>query len=172
MWLFILENSFFHGLAFLDHKRQIFKSKKSHVEKLNSCQHFVNFRMNHGIPAINFSGLMYAYILTFKNQQNVKIILKKSAIGGNNNGFIWHQNPFSYVIWDLTMEVWHKGLSLNNIQALRRSGYIWKAYMRPKFGSQLGISPDNLQYNMVRQWDEGMIVLLSDGPMFILIDWK
>ena len=40
--------------------------------------------MNHGIPAINFSGLMYAYILTFKNQQNVK----KSAIGGNNNGFI------------------------------------------------------------------------------------
>ena len=28
------------------------------------------------------------YILTFKNQQNVKIHLKKSAIGGNNNGFI------------------------------------------------------------------------------------
>ena len=74
--------------AFLGHKHQIFKSKKSHVEKLNSCQHFVNFRMNHGIPAINFSGLMYAYILTFKNQQNVKILLKKSAIGGNNNGFI------------------------------------------------------------------------------------
>ena len=44
--------------------------------------------MNHGIPAIIFSDLMYAYILTFKNQQNVIILLKKSAIGGNNNGFI------------------------------------------------------------------------------------
>ena len=79
---------FFHGLAFLDHKRQIFKSNKSHVEKLNSCQYFVNFRMNHGIPAINFSGLMYIYILTFNNKQNDKILLKNSVRGGNNNGFI------------------------------------------------------------------------------------
>ena len=38
------------------------------------------------------------------------------------------------IICNLTIEVWHKGLSLNNIQTLRRSGYIWKAYMRPKLG--------------------------------------
>ena len=29
---------------------------------------------------------------------------------------------------------------------------------------------DNLQYDTVGQWIEGMIVLPSDGPMFILID--
>ena len=53
--------------------------------------------MNHGIPAIIFSGLMYAYILTFKNKQNVKIILKKSVIGGNNNGFILHQRTKNFI---------------------------------------------------------------------------
>ena len=168
MWLFILENSFFHGLAFLDHKHQIFKSKKSHVEKLNSCQHFENFRMNHGIPAINFSGLMYAYILTFKNQQNLKNLLKKSAIGRNNNGFIWHQNPFSYVICNLTMEVWHKGLSLNYIQALRRSGYIWKAYMRPKLGPNWAF---HLTIFNIIWWDNGTKVWLSCCLMVQCIFW-
>ena len=29
-----------------------------------------------------------------------------------------------------------------------------------------------LQYNTVGQWVHGMIVPLSDGPMFILIDWE
>ena len=31
---------------------------------------------------------------------------------------------------------------------------------------------DNLQYKPVGQGDDGRIVLLSDGPMFILIDWE
>ena len=30
---------------------------------------------------------------------------------------------------------------------------------------------DNLQYNTVGRWVDGMLVLLSDGPTFILIDW-
>ena len=31
---------------------------------------------------------------------------------------------------------------------------------------------ENLQYNMVGRWVDGMIVPPSDGPMFILIDWE
>ena len=31
---------------------------------------------------------------------------------------------------------------------------------------------DNLQHNTVGQRDDVMIVLPSDGPMFILIDWE
>ena len=31
---------------------------------------------------------------------------------------------------------------------------------------------DNLQYNTVGRWNAGMIVLPSDGPMFISIDWE
>ena len=31
---------------------------------------------------------------------------------------------------------------------------------------------DNLQYAMVGRWVDGTIVLPSDGPMFILIDWE
>ena len=30
----------------------------------------------------------------------------------------------------------------------------------------------NLQFNMVGQWDDDMIVPLSDGPRIIWIDWK
>ena len=31
---------------------------------------------------------------------------------------------------------------------------------------------DNLQYNTIRRWDDGMIIPPSDGPIIILIDWK
>ena len=31
---------------------------------------------------------------------------------------------------------------------------------------------DNLHYNTVGRWVDETIVLLSDGPMFILIDWE
>ena len=31
---------------------------------------------------------------------------------------------------------------------------------------------DNLQYKMLGQWNDGMIVPLSDGPMIIFIDWE
>ena len=31
---------------------------------------------------------------------------------------------------------------------------------------------NNLQYNTVGRWSDGMIIPLSDGPMFILIDWE
>ena len=31
---------------------------------------------------------------------------------------------------------------------------------------------DNLQYNTVGRWVDGKIVLPSDGPMFIFIDWE
>ena len=36
----------------------------------------------------------------------------------------------------------------------------------------LVLKSNNLQYNMVGQWVDGTIILLSDGPMFILIDWE
>jgi hypothetical protein len=31
---------------------------------------------------------------------------------------------------------------------------------------------NNLQYNTVRRWVDGTIILPSDGPMFILITWE
>ena len=34
------------------------------------------------------------------------------------------------------------------------------------------LKSDNIQYNMVGPSDNGTIVPLSDGPMFILIDWE
>ena len=34
------------------------------------------------------------------------------------------------------------------------------------------IKSDNLQYNKVGRWVNRTIVQLSDGPMFILIDWE
>ena len=39
-------------------------------------------------------------------------------------------------------------------------------------GMYLALKADNLQYDTVEQWDNGMIVRPSDGPMFILIDWE
>ena len=41
-------------------------------------------------------------------------------------------------------------------------------------GRKLSVAKsDNLQYNTVGQWDDGMIVPpLLDGPMFTLIDWE
>ena len=34
------------------------------------------------------------------------------------------------------------------------------------------LKSNNIQYKMVGQRDDGMIILLSDGQMFILIDWE
>ena len=35
------------------------------------------------------------------------------------------------------------------------------------------LKSDKLQYNtVVLRWDDGMIILPSDGPMFTLIDWE
>ena len=41
-------------------------------------------------------------------------------------------------------------------------------------GRKLSVAKsDNLQYNTVGQWDDGMIVPpILDGPMFTLIDWE
>ena len=36
----------------------------------------------------------------------------------------------------------------------------------------IDLKSDNLQYNTVERWDDGVIVTSSDGPMFILIDWE
>ena len=46
------------------------------------------------------------------------------------------------------------------VQCLAKSGK-WKA-----------LKSDNVQYNKVGRWDDGMIILPSDGPTFILIDWE
>ena len=35
-----------------------------------------------------------------------------------------------------------------------------------------GQESDNLQYNTVGRWNDGMIIPPSDGPMFIFIDWE
>ena len=43
----------------------------------------------------------------------------------------------------------------------------WKQYVSNAWSI---LKSDNLQYNMVGRWVDGMTVLLSDGPMFILID--
>ena len=41
-----------------------------------------------------------------------------------------------------------------------------------KINPALHLKSDNLQYDMVGRWVDGTIVLPSDGPMFILIDWE
>ena len=41
-----------------------------------------------------------------------------------------------------------------------------------KINLALHLKSDNLQYDMVGRWVDGKIVLPSDGPMFILIDWE
>ena len=67
--------------------------------------------------------------------------LKKSAMRGNENWFLWHQNPFNYVICDLKLVSDIKGQPWIISGPSEGSGYIWKAHMRPKFGSQLDILP-------------------------------
>ena len=40
-------------------------------------------------------------------------------------------------------------------------------------GRKLSVAKsDNLQYNMVGQWDDGIVPPPPDAPMFILIDWE
>ena len=75
-------------------------------------------------------------ILNAKNSD-----LKKSAMRGNENWFVWHQNPFNYVICDLKLVSDIKGQPWMISRPSEGSGYIWKANMRPKFGSQLDILP-------------------------------
>ena len=46
----------------------------------------------------------------------------------------------------------------------------WADILRMK--SFTFLKSDNLQYNTMERWIDGKIVLPSDGPRFILIDWE
>ena len=70
--------------------------------------------------------------------------LKKSAMRGNENWFVWHQNPFNYVICDLKLVSDIKGQPWMISRPSERSCYVWKYHIRPKFWSQLDILPNIL----------------------------
>ena len=70
--------------------------------------------------------------------------LKKSAMRGNENWFLWHQNPFNYVICDLKLVSDIKGQPWMISRPSERSCYVWKYHIRPKFWSQLDILPNIL----------------------------
>ena len=112
------------------------------------------WKLFNSCPAVKFfrTGLiMHFYSHKIQNVTISLIIfyaensyLKKSAIRRNENWFVWHQNTFTYVIWDLKWASDTKGQPWMISRPSEGSGYIWKTHMRPKFGSQLGFSPNIL----------------------------